>query len=179
MSIYLHVIYKPPDGNLNLFLDKFTEYATTIENQSNIMLTGDAQDQQTEIFRDFILALGLNQHVAFSTHRLENILDIVINELILKIQVCEVKPGPYVLDHPAVLFKLNIIKPNAKQEKVTFRNIKDVDMGVVFSAVKLDVENYKNIDGIVEHMEKKLDELIKKVAPKNTKALTVQKKKQS
>ena len=65
---------------------------------------------------------------------------------------------------------LNIIKPNAKKEKVTFRNIKDVDMGAVFSDLDLDTENYENI---VEDMGKKLDKLIEKVEPKQTKVLTV------
>ena len=40
MSIHLHVIYRPPDGNLNLFLDEFTENTTRIADQSNIILTG-------------------------------------------------------------------------------------------------------------------------------------------
>ena len=97
------------------------------------MHINDDQDQQAEIFRDTILALGLNQHVTFSAHRLDNILDVVINELISNIQVCEAKTGPYVSDHLAVQFKLNIIKPNAKKEEVTCRNLKDVDMGAVFS----------------------------------------------
>ena len=45
-------------------------------------------------------------------------------------------------------------------------------MDVVFSDLKLDMENYENIDSIVEDMEKKLNELIEKVAPKLTKVLT-------
>ena len=174
-SIHLHVIYRQPDGNLNSFLDKFTEYATRIADQSNIIFTGacnvyinDDQDQQAEIIRDTILALGLNQHVSFSTHRLDSILDIVLNELISNIQVCEVRPGPYVSDHLVVLFKLNIIKPNAK-EKVTFRNLKDVSMGAVFSDLEFKVGNYKNIDSIVEDPDKKLDEPTKKVEPKRQK----------
>ena len=62
-----------------------------------------------------------------------------------------VKPGPYVSDHPRVLFNilLNIIKPIAKKEKVTFMNLKDVNMGAVFSDLKLEVENYENIASIV------------------------------
>ena len=40
-SIHLHVINRAPDGNLNLFLDKFTEYATRIADQFNIILTWD------------------------------------------------------------------------------------------------------------------------------------------
>ena len=151
-TIHLHVIYRPPDGNLNFFLDAFTEYATRIANQSNIIFTGDFnvhinydQDQQAEIFRDTISALGLNQHVIFSTHRLDNILHVVTNELISNIQVLEVRPSPYVLDHLAVPFKVNIFKPNAKKEEVTFRNVKDVNMGTVLSDIKLEVENMKTL----------------------------------
>ena len=104
MCIHLHEIYRPPDGNLNLFLEIFTKYATRIANQSNVIFTRDCnvainddQDQQAEIFTDTISenftdtisALGLNQHLTFSTHRLNNILDVVINELISNIKVCD------------------------------------------------------------------------------------------
>ena len=140
------------------------------------MLTGDFnvhinddEDQQAEIFRDTILAIWLNQHVTFSIHRLDNILGVVINELISNIQVCEVKPGPYISDHIAVLFKWNIIKPNAKKEEVTFRNLNYVNMGAFFSDLEMEVENYENIDSIVEDLEKELDECIEKVAPKRLK----------
>ena len=112
------------------------------------------------------MALGLSQHVTFSTCILDNILDVVINELISNIHVCEVKLCPYVLDHLAVMFTLNIIKPNAKKEEATFRNLKDVNTGAIFLDLKLEVENYENINNIVEDLEKKLDELIEKVAPK-------------
>ena len=171
MNIHLHVIHGPPDGNLNLFLDEFTEYATRTANQSNIIPIGDFnvhinddQVQQAEVFRNIISVLGLNHPVTFSTHRLESILDVVINELISNIQECEVKPGPYVLDHLAVLFELNIIKPSAKKKEVSFRN---VNMGAVFSDLELEVVNYEDIHSIVEYQEKKLDEL------KKTKLLTV------
>ena len=87
----------------------------------------------------------------------------------MNIQVCKVKLGPYVSDHLAVLFKLNIIKPNAKKEEGTFRNLKSVIMGAVFSDLKLEVEKYENIDSIVEDLEKKFDKLIEMVAPKKTK----------
>ena len=42
-------------------------------------------------------------------------------------------------------------------------------MGAVFSDPELEVENYVNIDSIVEDLEKKLDELIEKIAPKRQK----------
>ena len=126
MSIHLHVIYRPRDGKLNLFIDDFTEYSTSMANQSRIILTGyfnvhinDDQDQQTEILRNTISALGLNQHMTFLTHRIDSILHVVINELISNRKVCETMPDPYILDYLALLFKLNIIKPNAKKEKVS------------------------------------------------------------
>ena len=72
--------------------------------------------------------------------------------------------------------QVNIMKPDTNKEKVTFRNLKDVDMDAVFSDLELNVENCENIESIVEDLEKKLDELIEKVAPKKTKVLTDQKK---
>ena len=133
--------------------------------------------QKAEIFRDTISDLGLNPACdIFNTQTRQHSGHSVI-WTILNIQVCEVKPGPYVLDHLALLFKLNIIKPNAKKEKATFRNLKDVDIDVVFSDLKLEVENYENIDIFIEDLEKKLDELIEKVAPKRQKLPTVSEKK--
>ena len=130
------------------------------------MHINEDQNQQAEIFRDTISGLGLNQHVTFSTHRVDNILNVVMNELTSNVQLYEVKPGPYVLDYLAVLFKLNIIKPNAQKEEVTFGNLKDVYMDAVFSDLKLEVKNYENTDSIVEDLEKKFDELSEKVVQK-------------
>ena len=48
---------------------------------------------------------------------------------------------------------------------------KSVDIGAVFSDLKLEAENHENIDSIVEDLEKKLDDLTEKAAPKKDKSI--------
>ena len=74
-------IYHPPYSTRNriknrMFIDDFTEYATTLlSNNTNNIITGDfnlhisdAEDTDATIFTDTCKALGLYQHITFSTH---------------------------------------------------------------------------------------------------------------
>ena len=46
-----------------------------------------------------MLALGLDQHVTFPTHRSNNILDLVFTECLSTHRILSCKPGPYLSDH--------------------------------------------------------------------------------
>ena len=96
-TLTIHSIYHLPYLLTNkitntMFLDDFTEYITkTIpdNNQTNNLFVGDFNlhvsegntDIDSAIFLDILEAMGLYQHVSFSTHNQGNTLDLVISEL--------------------------------------------------------------------------------------------------
>ena len=86
-------IYHPPYSETyqvtnNQFLDEFSEFlAEALAEHRNLVITGDfnlhvndSKDQDGEVFTDTMVALGLDQHVTFPTHRSNNTLDLVFTE---------------------------------------------------------------------------------------------------
>ena len=72
----------------NQFVDEFSEYiAEELAEHKNLVITGDSnlhvndpEDQDGEVFIGTMLALGLDQHLTFPTHRGNNTLDLVFSE---------------------------------------------------------------------------------------------------
>ena len=57
---------------------------------------------------DIIMALGLEQHVYFPTHKAGNTLDLVMTELGSKLEVTKFSPGPSWSDHCAADFVVKL-----------------------------------------------------------------------
>ena len=89
-TITIHGIYHPPYSLTNKitngkFIEDFTEFVSTTlpSHQNNIFLgdfnlhVSDALDIDSTIFNDSIDALGLYQHVGFTTHKSRNMLDLI------------------------------------------------------------------------------------------------------
>ena len=73
----------------NMSIGKFTEWlAESLVNDKSIIIIGDfnihinkrGENKDTAIFMNTIEALGFQQHVNFSTHRIGNTLDLVLTE---------------------------------------------------------------------------------------------------
>ena len=85
---------------------------------SNIMIMGDfnlhvnENNATTTDFKDSLFAMGLEQHVTFSTHVAGNSLDLVITEVVNGVELLSCESGAYVSDHCAVKVKINVQKEN-------------------------------------------------------------------
>ena len=110
-----------------MFLDDFTEYITeTIpdNNQTNNLFVGDFNlhvsegntDIDLAIFLDTLEAMGLYQHVSFSTHNQGNILDSVISEVGSNIRVKTTTLGPFISNQCAVISVLTAKRGTLKQQ---------------------------------------------------------------
>ena len=131
--IYFNGIYHPPYSLRNkstnrAFLNDFTNFVTELLPRwpDNVLL-GDFNlhvrndnDIDSTFFLDTIEAMGLYQHVTFTTHKQGNTLDLVISELGSMSKVMTTSPGPYLTDHRAVISTLNIksVQPKRLQKKV-------------------------------------------------------------
>ena len=76
-------------------------------------------DGNAGTFRDIIMALGLQQHVHFPTHKGGNTLDLVMTKLGSKLKVTKCSPGPFWSDHCAADFIVKLPMYSTVQEANT------------------------------------------------------------
>ena len=91
--------------------------ATKSNEYSNIIVLGDFnihinndQDVDVNRFKDILEALGLQQHVSFSTHRCGNTLDHIYTELGSTVIINYCREGSIPSDHISVICGTNIQK---------------------------------------------------------------------
>ena len=74
-----------------------------------------------------IAAFGLENHVAFPTHKSGHTLDLVIMECVSPVSVHHTTPGSFLNDHLCVASILSIDKPPIESKECTYRKIKDIN----------------------------------------------------
>ena len=165
------------------FLDEITEYLALHINTKYSIFPGDFNihwgdevDGNATLFPGTLEALGLIQNVHFPTHNRNIILDLVISKAIPKDFICEVLPGPYISDHLAVQVSIQMIKEQPKSEIIMYQDMKGKSAQDVFEKVSLKVEDFDQIDDIVEHLDKQIDKALNEVAPKCEKIVCIRKK---
>ena len=84
----------------------------------------NTDDTDSAIFNDSIDAMGLYQHVGFSTHKSGNILDLILSDITDNTKILTATLGPYLMDHRAVIATLNI---KTFTHKPKFRTIRKLD----------------------------------------------------
>ena len=138
-TITIHGIYHPPYSSTNRitnakFIEEFTDYVSTYLpiHQNNVFIgdfnlhVSNQLDTDATIFGDSIDALGLYQHVGFGTHRLGNILDLVLSDFTDETKVLTTAPGPFLTDHRAVIATLNLKKLRPVTKKILVRQVNKV-----------------------------------------------------
>ena len=107
-NITLLAIYHPSYSAVNpvtekIFINEFTEWICDqlimTEHGNKLLILGDfnihMNDEFDENFMDIIMALGLEQHIHFLTHKAGSTLDVVMTELGSKLEVTKCSPGPF------------------------------------------------------------------------------------
>ena len=128
-------IYHPPYSAVNpvtdrMFINDFTEricdQLVMSDHDNKLIILGDfnihVNDESVENadnFMDIIMALGLEQHVYFPTHKAGNMLDLVMTELGSKLEVTRCLPGPFWSHHCAADFVVKLPTVSSVQEADT------------------------------------------------------------
>ena len=168
---------------MNQFLDELADYLALHVNTNypisvgdfNIHL-GDDVDGNTSLFADTLEALGLIQHVQFPTHNSNNILDLVISKVITNKFICAVLPGPYISDHLALQFSIQMTREQPESEIVVYCDMKGKGAYNVFQKVNLRVKGFAHIDDIAEHLDSQIGKALNEVAQKCEKRVCKRKK---
>ena len=126
-------IYRPTYINTNTIMTgtlihEFTEWiGENLANDKNSVITSyfnvhvnDQEDPDAQIFSDITSALGLNQHVNFSTHRAGNTLDLLFTETGNNLNVLQCKKGPTLSDHETVISTLLATKPGLSKRTISY-----------------------------------------------------------
>ena len=138
-TITIHSIYHPPYSTTNratnaMFIEEFTDYVSSClpTHQNNIFIgdfnlhVSNQLDTDAAIFGDTIDALGLYQHVGFSTHKLGNVLDLILSNFTDDAKVLKAAPGPFLTNHRAVISTLNIKKLRPITKRIQVRQVNKI-----------------------------------------------------
>ena len=138
-TITIHSIYHPPYSTTNritnaMFIEEITDYVSSClpTHQNNIFIgdfnlhVSNQLDTDTTIFGDTIDALGLYQHVGFSTHKSGNVLDLILSNFTDEAKVLKAAPGPFLTDHRAVISTLNIKKLRPFTKRIQVRQVNKI-----------------------------------------------------
>ena len=179
MVVTIHGIYHPPYSLTNKitngrFIEKFTDYVSTNlpEHQNNIFIgdfnlhVSNTLETDSAIFNDPTEALGLYQHVSFSTHKSGNVLDLVLSDITSKSKVLTTAPIPFISNHRAVIGTLSIKRLRPVTSKTLVRQtgkVSDSQWGEEFNPDNI-VLNGK-FDKFVSTFNEELKRVYNELAP--------------
>ena len=114
------------------FLDEFTEWSThMLADNNNLLLLGDfnihvneENNDDTNKFRDTMEALGMMQHVKFSKHKANHIVDHIYTELFSDIKVTGCEQRDLISDHHIIVFNTSIPKPKLTTTTISYQKLK-------------------------------------------------------
>ena len=135
----------------------------------------NTEDPDVIAFIDTMMALGLDQHVNFSTHKNEGILDLIYTEALSKHKVLQCHESFHPSDHIAVECVISVPNENITTKDITYRklhkiNIDELTMDIVNSD---HVSVTEDLDQMVTTLENNLLNLLEKHAPEVTKTVTI------
>ena len=132
-------IYHPPYSSSNpftsgQFLDEFIEWLVDVlSSYNNIIICGDFNiqvnncdvDPEVQIFLDTIEALGLKIQNSFKpTYRSDNTLDLVMTEVLGKLNVLNCHTGPYLSDNCSIMTQVAMERMDIEKQTITYRKVK-------------------------------------------------------
>ena len=161
-----------------------TFYAELIAKYKNLICLGDfnvhindQSDVGAQSFSDSMYAMGLDQHVDVPTHKHGNTLDLIITESVSSFGICKTAYCNYISDHKMVYVILTVDKDQISSTKTKERSFDDFDL----ERFKIDVGNIKlpdeTIDSKVAFFEKRICNILDKMAPFEEKTRIVRPKK--
>ncbi len=188
-AVRLLTIYRPPPSKANklnsgLF---FTEFSTLVESVSTlttpVVIGGDfnihmdvPDDRDAITMKDLLESSSLQQHVLVPTHKDGHLLDLLITKtsdsIVSDIKVDESLPS----DHAAVKCRVNMSRPPATKQTVTFRKLREIQIDnfkedIIASSVVTDPED--NIESLCRQFDTVMSGILERHAPEQTKCITL------
>ena len=113
-------------------------------------------------------ALSLYQHIGFSTHRLGNVLDLILSDFTSDAKVLTTAPEPFVTNHRAVIATLNIKRLQPATKEILVRQVSKVSVEQWNDEFNPDnVKLNGKLDITVSSLNTELHRVYDKLAPLN------------
>ena len=152
----------------------------------NIIIVGDIniqwnniEDPDTRVYIDTIMALGLDQHVDFSTHKSGNILDHIYTKALSSCKVLSCSGSFYPSDHATVECILSAPKEDIDIKTIKYRKLHGLDTNAFISDLQ-DIEiisQMEDVNQMVDIYKVTLNEVPNKHAPTISKTIMTRPKK--
>ena len=149
---------------------------------NNVIIIGDfnirldnTKDPDVTAFIDTMSALGLDQHVGFSTHKNGGILDHIYTEALSKRKVLQCYESFHPSDHIEVECVISVPNGNITTKDITYRKLHKINI----EELTRDIVNLDNgsviedLDQMVTTLDNNLSNLLEKHAPEITKTVTI------
>ena len=155
MDLTIIGIYHPPYSSSNTFtndqnLDDFIEWLVDVlSSYSNIIICGDFNiqvnncdvDPEAQIFLNTIEALGVKIQNSFNpTHRSGNTLDLVMTEVLGKLNVLKCQTGPNLSDHCSIMTQVAMERMDIEKQTITYRKVNKIDTDCMSDEIKSDLK---------------------------------------
>ena len=188
ISLTILAIYHPSYSNINKstngqFIDEFTGFLVDfLTEYSNVIIMGDfdirldnTEDPDVTAFINTMSALGLDQHVSFSTHKNRGILDHIYTETLSKYKVLQCYESFHPSDHIAVACVILVPNENITTKDITYRRLHKINTDeLIMDIANLDDGNVtEDLDQMVTTLENNHSNLLEKHAPELTKTVTI------
>ena len=153
-----------------MFINDFTKwicYQLVMSDHDNKLIilrdfnihVNDESDENAHKFMDIIMALGLEQHVNFPTHKAGKTLDLVMTELGSKLEVTGCSPGPFWPDHCAADFvvKLPTVSSAQEADTINVRKLSQLDYDRFIEDMHIsDLLSISDLSELVYEIEKNI-----------------------
>ena len=135
----------------------------------------NTKDPVVTAFINTMSALGLDQHVSFSTHKNGGILDHIYTEALSKHKVLRCYESFHPSDHIAVECVISVPNGNITTKDITYRKLHKINIEeLTMDMVNLDNESViEDLDQMVTTLDNNLSNLLEKHAPEITKTVTI------
>ena len=187
LAVYHHSYSDTNKATTSQFIDEFTEFlAKFFIEYSNIIIVGEIniqwnnkEDPGTRVYIDTIMALGLDQHIDFSTHKSGNTLDHICIEALSNCKVLSCSELFYPSDHAAVECILSAPKEDIVIKTIKYRKLNEIDTDSFTSDLQ-DIEKISQMEDVnqmVDLYETTLSETLNKHTPTIAKTIVTRPKK--
>ena len=168
-----------------MFLDEFADYMENfLTTYYNIVIAGDfnlhidnEKDPEAQLFTNMMAVLGLDCHVDFPTHESGHSLDLVFTETLREMKIISCKLGTYLSDHCTIECLLSLKKckmqKKKKKKEIKYRKLRLIDPKVFSQHLKLDGYEELSLDGMVEVLNKNLQDAIDALTPIKSRTMLV------
>ena len=164
-----------------MFLDDFAEFLEEVlVSYGKIVYMGDfnlhvdnMENPDAQVFLDMSTAFGLENHVAFPTHKSGHILDLVIMESVSPLSVRHTEPGSFLSDHMCVVSTLSIDKPPIESKECTYRKIKDLNRSELSLALQKRLRDFEveNLEQMIKSFNDTVTSVLDEFAPERNKKI--------